>query len=89
METLILLLFLVLSDKNRDLKSSLNQFLTFYKENRELIQMFAQMLSRPSSEGAPSDIPPAKGENEHEESRPREEVGNLNILEEYLRRANA
>lgn len=89
METLILLLFLALSDKNKDLKSSLNQFLTFYKENRELIQMFAQMLSRPSGEGAPADIPPAKGENEHEESRPREEVGNLNILEEYLRRANA
>jgi hypothetical protein len=26
---------------------------------------------------------------EQKENRPREEVGNLNILEEYLRRANA
>ena len=89
METLILLLVFALSDKNIDMKSSLNRFLTFYKENRELIQMLTQVLSHPAGEGATADIPPAKGEKEHEESRPEKKVGNLDILEEYLRRANA
>ena len=89
MESVILLLLLALSDKNNNMKESLNQFLAFYKENRELIQMLAGTLSSPSAAGTPSDIPQTKGGDGHEESRPREEVGNLNILEEYLRRANA
>ena len=89
MESVILLLLLALTDKNNSMKESLNQFLTFYKENRELIQMLAGTLSHPSDEGATADIPRTKGDQGHEESRPREEVGNLNILEEYLRRANA
>ena len=88
METVILLLLLSLSDKHENIKDSLNKFLCFYKENRELIQMLAGALSRPT-ETVTADIPPMKGETGHEESRPREEVGNLNILEEYLRRANA
>ena len=88
METVILLLLLSLSDKNESIKDSLNKFLCFYKENRELIQMLAGTLARPA-EGANADIPPIKDENGHKESRPREEVGSLNILEEYLRRANA
>ena len=88
METVILLLLLALSDKNQNMKESLNQFLHFYKENRDLIQMLAGTYARPA-EGAPADIPPTKPDHGHEESRPREEVGNLNILEEYLRRANA
>lgn len=78
METVILLLLLLLSDKKEDMKESLNRFLAFYKENRELIQMLAGTIARPDAE-----------KEKHEESRPREEVGNLNILEEYLRRANA
>ena len=89
MESVILLLLLALSDKNNNMKESLNQFLAFYKENRELIQMLTGTLAHPAAEGATADIPRAKGGEEHEESRPREEVGNLNILEEYLRRANA
>ena len=89
MESVILLLLLALSDKNNNMKESLNQFLTFYKENRELIQMLAGTLARPANEDASSDIPRAKDGEGHKESRPREEVGKLNILEEYLRRANA
>ena len=89
METLILLLFFALSDKNNDMKQTLNQFLGFYRENRELIQMLAGSFSNPHPEGVVAGMPPAESENGHKESRPREEVGNLNILEEYLRRANA
>ena len=89
MESVILLLLLALSDKNETMKESLNRFLQFYKENRELIQMLATTISAPSAEGPNADIPPAKGEKEHEESRPQEKVGNLNVLEEYLHRAFA
>lgn len=81
METVLLLFLLALSDKDDSLKRSLNQFLGFYKENRELIQM----LLGSQKQGEPAATP----EEGHEESRPREEVGNLNILEEYLRRVNA
>ena len=89
MEPVILLLLLALSDKNRDVKQSLNQFLAFYKEHRELIQMLASALSKPSTGGSNADIPPIKEEKAHKESRPNDEVGDLNILEEYLRRAFA
>ena len=89
MESVILLLLLALSDKNENMKESLNRFLQFYKENRELIQMLVGTLSAPPKEGVTADIPPAKGDKAQEESRPQEKVGNLNVLEEYLRRAFA
>ena len=50
METLILLLLLTLSDKNGSMKESLNRFLCLYKENRELIQMVANMFANPKGE---------------------------------------
>ncbi|MDE7373287.1 MAG: hypothetical protein K2N18_04410 [Clostridia bacterium] len=86
METVILVLLLLLSDKKNDFKQSLNRFLCFYKENRELIRMLANVFSSPASTE-----PSATEEHEcgHEESRPREEVGNASILEEVLRRVNA
>ncbi len=84
---MILLLLLTLSDKNGSMKESLNRFLCFYKENRELIQMCANMFSNPN--GVKSENSFEKPDFKHEENRPREEVGDLNILEEYLRRANA
>lgn len=88
METVILLLLVALSDKNASMKDSLNQFLSFYKENRELIKMLADTFSVPSPAAARSE--PAQGDGiKREESRPREEVGNPSILEEYLRRVNA
>ena len=89
MESVILLLLLALSDKDGNMKDSLNRFLTFYKEKRELIQMLVGTLSAPSDGGQPADIPPVEVENEHNKSRPQEKVGNLNVLEEYLRRAFA
>lgn len=88
METVILMLLVALSDKNESMKDSLNKFLCFYKENRELIKMLADTFSIPSS--TPSQGATAQNERaEHKESRPREEVGDPSILEEYLRRVNA
>ena len=89
METLILLLLLTLSDKNGSMKESLNRFLCLYKENRELIQMIANTFGDSKGGANTQNAAPEKSDCEHKENRPREEVGNLNILEEYLRRANA
>ena len=89
MEIVTLLLLLALSDKNGDLKQSVKQFLSLYQEHRELVQMLASMLSSSATESVNADIPPMKEEKVHEESRPQEKVGNLNLLEEYLRRAFA
>ena len=86
---MILLLLLALSDKNENMKESLNRFLLFYKENRELIQMLAGTLSRPVGEATPAGMPPFQADQEQTKSRPQEEVGDLNVLEEYLRRAFA
>lgn len=86
METVILVLFFLLSDKKNDLKESLNRFLCFYKENRELIRMLANVFSSPAPAESGN---PEEHECGHEESRPREEVGNASILEEVLRRVNA
>ena len=88
METLILLLLLTLSDKNGNMKETLNRFLCFYKENRELIQIIANMFGD-SKGGKNAQNGVSEKPEEQKENRPREEVGNLNILEEYLRRANA
>ena len=88
METLILLLLLTLSDKNGNMKETLNRFRCFYKENRELIQIVANMFGD-SKGGANVQSGVSEKPEEQKENRPREEVGNLNILEEYLRRANA
>lgn len=87
METVILLLFFLLSDNNKknDLKDSLNRFLCFYKENRELLRMLISTFSSP----APAASGASEEECGREESRPREEVGNASILEEVLRRVNA
>ena len=82
------MLLLTLSDKNGSMKESLNRFLCLYKENRELIQMIANTFGD-SKGGANAEHAPEKPDCEHKENRPREEVGNLDILEEYLRRANA
>ncbi|MGN1078377.1 MAG: hypothetical protein ACI4ST_07655, partial [Candidatus Gallimonas sp.] len=41
MDTMILLLVLFLSDKNASLKDTVQSFLRFYRENRDLITMIA------------------------------------------------
>lgn len=82
MELLILVLFFTLSEREGDLKRSLNRFLSFYRENRELITMLLGSTKLPP----PQTCAPPKGEKE--ESRPREEVGAVNVLEEFLKRGN-
>ena len=78
MEIILLLLF-ALSDKDGNMKRSLQQFLSFYKENRELLKMLADTVTHQNQAPAPA----------QNESRPQNEIGSLNILEDYLRRVNA
>lgn len=84
METVILLFLLAMSDKNANLKETLESFLKFYRENRELIAMLSGGLS---AGGAPQSgqTPPPAGERE--KNPPSEgKTGSLDIIEEYLRR---
>lgn len=57
---------------NEEMKTSLRSFLSFYRENRDLVAALA---------GSPPSPPQKK------ESRPQSETGTNGILEEYLRRA--
>ena len=62
-------------------KETLRNFLAFYRENRELIAAVTG--------GKLRQVPQNTNENadmgEKKESRPREEAGNADILEEYLK----
>lgn len=87
MEMLALLLILTSLEKNSDLPQKLRSALAFYRENKELITMFANAANgAPSAGGAPNPAPPQSGEKK--ESRPSgERVDSLKILEDYLSRA--
>lgn len=77
MEEIVLLFLLMMLSGDEKTRRSMQNFLTFYKENRELLSLLANRPTPP--------VQPPK-EPKHEESRPREEVGPLGILEEYLKR---
>lgn len=90
MEMLVLLLVLTSLDKNSDLSEKLRSALAFYRENRELIAMFANAAGAAPAAGAASaeqqQASPVQ-EEEKKESRPREEFDSVKILEEYLKRS--
>lgn len=84
------MLFLLMNmGKNGEWKNSLDRFLKFYRENRELIAMVAGGMGakQPAqaaagfSGGAPQP-PPAQTQTKN---RPPEENGDLNVLEEFLK----
>ena len=61
-----------------DLKNTLTELLSFYRENREVIQLIAGARSEQSGEREP--------EAPQEKSRARDETGNADILREFLER---
>ena len=76
MDILIVLFVLALTEKNPELKDSLQKVLRFYRENRELIATLA-------SAGEPSP------QQDHAESSPSATdfaPEKLRIIEEYLKR---
>ena len=82
MEPLLLLFVLSTLDKNNDLKQTLQSFLRFYRENRELVAMLA------GKDGGSKPAQPSEPCAEKKESRPPvRENDSMKILEEYLNRS--
>lgn len=84
METMLLLVLLMMnSDENS--KETLQSLLRFYRENKDVIAALLNAQKggemRENSEDIAQDPP-----EEAEKSRPREEVGDTRIIEEYLKR---
>ena len=76
MEILIVLFILALTEKNPELKDSLQKVLKFYRENRELLTVFAS-----SSEPSPTQ------QNSFEKEAAADFAPEkLRIIEEYLKR---
>ncbi len=73
METMLLLFLLMMNGDERT-GESLKSFLKFYRENRDLI---SALSASPKEEPSPP---------EQTENRPREEVGDLSVIEEYLKK---
>ena len=84
MEILLLLFLFSTLDKNGDMKDMMRSFLSFYRENRELIAMLANAKTSPA--------PEPEGEKEEKKSRPvqseRSGAENIpsSILEEFLKK---
>ena len=76
----ILLLLFALSGKDGNLKETLSGLIAFYRENREIIQLIAGSM-RNSAGGEPAPKPP-----QTEKDRPMSEVGNKDVLLEFLER---
>lgn len=88
METVLLLFLLMNLGKNGEWKNSLEEFLKFYRENREMIALAvnAMGLKQPgTAPAAPAANFSANPAAQQEKSRPPEENGNLNVLEEFLK----
>lgn len=86
MEVILLVLFLMNADDRT--KESLKNFLDFYRENRTLIATLAGAAGTAgAAEAAGTAAEPEQAKpSEAQENRPRSEVGDKTILEEYLRR---
>ncbi len=95
MESLLLLLLLTVTQKDADLKASMEKFLKFYRENRDMITAIFSMPGMPPSSATPEgerrsqDIPkqdakPSAANEGAAQSAPPD----VRILEEYLRRAS-
>ena len=89
MEMLVLLLVLTSLDKNSDLSEKLRSALSFYRENRELITMFANTVNAaPAAANASAEeSAPSQQGAEQKESRPQGGIDSMKILEEYLKRS--
>lgn len=72
-------------DRSRE---TLGNFLRFYRENKDLIATLSNTRTNDDIAEKTADIAQNKSE-EQQESRPRGEVGNAAILEEYLKRFSA
>ena len=86
MELIILLFLLSSMNKDARLQDTLRSFLGFYKENRELITMLMSSQGQNVASPTHAQAEPEQTTSKQTESRPSEKVGQMNLLEEYLKR---
>ncbi len=80
MDTTLVLFLLLMFGSDPAFKEKLQNFLGFYRENRELIRTFcgAATAAQPESPESPAD--------RAQKSAPPEQTGDANVLERYLAR---
>lgn len=83
MELLVLLLLIAMTNGNRDFKHTLDDLVSFYRENRELISLLAGSV-RQTAPPPPAERAPEAPAAADEKSRPRSEAGK-DILENFLK----
>lgn len=76
MELLVLVLLMLMTSGGRDIRRPLDELLSFYRENREIISLLAGSVF---GEHAPPPPPP-----EAQKSRPPEETG-TDLIREFLK----
>ncbi len=75
------MLFL-LSNQNGNMQQSLQSFLEFYRQNRELIKMIAsEIKSEPTAKA-----PPAEPESNEKTAPTKQESGSDDLIQEFLRK---
>ncbi len=82
MDTTVLLLLLIMLLGGEDANRNLRSFLSFYRENRDIVAALAGNPSAREKEPAKESPSPSA----QKENRPKDRVGSVNILEEYLKR---
>lgn len=80
MEPILLLLLLTSMQQGGDLNAALQKFLTFWRENRELIMLLTRGAPADAAQKAPDRAPDKK-----EDRPPQEDSPIVSVLEEYLK----
>ena len=89
MEPILLLLLLTSMQQGGDLNAALGKFLSFYRENRELILLLARGGAPAAARTEQSAGQSAQQTPEQKTDRPQEDSPIVSILEEYLNRGAA
>ncbi len=75
------MLFLLSSNRNGDLKQTLQSFLEFYRQNRELIKMLSSEIKPEAAKAAPPEP-----ESNEKTAPPKQESGSDDLIQEFLRK---
>ena len=93
MEPILLLLLLTSMQQGGDLNAALGKFLSFYRENRELILLLARggapAAAQTEQSAGQTAGQTAQQTPEQKTDRPQEDSPIVSILEEYLNRGAA
>lgn len=79
----MLLLVLLMMNADESSKESLQSLLRFYRDNKDLL---VSLLNAQRDGAAPDPVETNAAPSAQKEDRPREEVGQTSVIEEYLKR---